>query len=88
MVPAGGLWLIEECEASSVNGMLELHLGGLGWKWVEQEHYENIVQQYVYFSATMDLEGSLQLGYDGVLAPEDRGRRETLAGYQTLATTC
>jgi hypothetical protein len=64
MAAAGGRWLIEECEASAANGSLSLHLGGLSWKWVEQTHYGNRVRQHVYFSATVDLVGSLQLGYD------------------------
>jgi hypothetical protein len=64
MAAAGGRWLVEECQASASNGVLALRLGGLGWKWVNEARDENRVRQHVYFSATVDLEGSLQLAYD------------------------
>jgi hypothetical protein len=64
LVPADGRWLIEQCEAASINGTLRLRLSGLGWKWVDVDRKMNTVRQYVYFNAAVEMEGPLQLGYD------------------------
>jgi len=57
LVPADGRWLIEQCEAASVNGTLRLRLSGLGWKWVDVDRKMNAVRQYVYFNAAVEMEG-------------------------------
>ena len=59
-----GRWAIRSCEAQSDGRTVSLKLGGLGWQWVDRFTSGFRVQQYVYFSASVDVQGQLDVGYD------------------------
>ena len=64
LAPATGRWMIRQCQQDVADGMLSLKLGGLGWQWVDDWQGGSGVQQYVYFSAAVELRGTLDVAYD------------------------
>jgi hypothetical protein len=72
LVGISGRWLIRDCKEDVVQAgqggaqgpSLHLHLAGPGWQWVDQTSSGFRVHQYVYFSASVDLETALDVGYD------------------------
>jgi hypothetical protein len=59
-----GRWLIRDCKERSERDALGLRIGGPGWQWVDRAQKGFRIRQYVYFSAVVDLRGSLDVGYD------------------------
>jgi hypothetical protein len=59
-----GRWAIRTCEARSDGQTVWLRLGGLGWLWVDRSGSGFRVQQYVFFAASIDLRGQLDVAYD------------------------
>jgi hypothetical protein len=59
-----GRWLLRDCEEKREGESLGLRIGGPGWQWVDRQQKGFRIRQYVYFSATVDLKSSLDVGYD------------------------
>jgi hypothetical protein len=64
LAPVGGRWAIRSCEAHSDGDAISLRLGGIGWQWVDKEENGFRLQQYVFFAATVEFRGQLDVAYD------------------------
>jgi hypothetical protein len=60
-----GRWFVRDCAQDIVERSLRLRIAGPGWQWVDEEQGDFHVQQYVYFAASVDLQASLDVAYDG-----------------------
>ncbi len=55
---------IRDCRSSIQDGALSLAFGGVGWTWVDQKSGAVGVRQYVYLTATVEMHGAFDIGYD------------------------
>jgi len=55
---------IRDCKSAMQDGAIGLSFGGIGWTWVDRKSGDVAVRQYVYMSASVEMKGALDIGFD------------------------
>ncbi len=62
---AWGRLQIRDCKSAITPGSsIGLSFGGIGWTWVDRKSGDVAVRQYVYMSASVEMQGALDVGFD------------------------